>query len=1697
MVVSVFGQKPPTPIASDKYDSFMQLLQNKPFSKLLTGPTYEQPEIGDWQKRIEFEKLKTMDPSTGEIPVDGIEKANEFVKISLKKSKSERKAAGIPNVKWKELGPTNVGGRTRGAMYDPNDSTRSKVWSGGVSGGLWYNENIRDANSNWNKIDDFMENLSISCLAYDPSNLKVFYAGSGEIAGSVISGTGSIWKTEDAGKTWKKLPNKPSNSSYTYRIVVNKAGDVFVATGAGIQLSTDGGNSWITVLSTTPSGVTDLEMASDQIMYASTSGGKIFRSSDATGKQWIDITPSDNTIGARTELGLALSTKGEQQIVYAYSVLNWFKKSSDGGKTWIDITIPKDGSGAHFVGNQGWYDLAITVHPTNSDIVYANGTGMSRTIDGGKTWDAFGYWFIHPDHHGIVFNDKNPNEVLFNCDGGVYYSTDGGKSMIDRPKVDVRNKGYNVTQFYSLAIRNIQNDQSLIGGTQDNGTWKNNTDIAENGLQVGGGDGGYAFIDQDDPDMVIGSYQNGQFYGMDRNGKNFRNFITSNEGSFINPAEYNSVTNVLFANYNSNTKIRRVKVSSTSSFNDFLELDTNLGAAPSALKISSNNILHVGTYGGKVFKITNVDNAVGITKDIGAKRMPTGYINCIEIGADENELLVVYSGYGLSSVWYTNDGGKNWANKDSTNHGLPNIPVKWAVFNPNNRKQVMLATDMGVWSTDDITATNPAWEVSNSGLANVRCDMIKCRASDGFVAVGTHGRGLFTSFAFAPQPSLSKLSVAIPTEKRKVCGGEKFSVPFTASNLVANEDYTVYLSDDKGNFSTEQLIGKGTQSPIVCTIPTLAINISNLASSTNFRVKIVANKSGLISEASENITITIPKSQILGTVNNICAGFSTIIQSTDVKSTYTYQWKRSGVIMPNNNTDKLTVNQAGLYTLDVTDNGCLASSNSININVGSLDSPFISVPQTNTCEGLKIDATSADKPDYTIQWLKDGAIIAGATKRDLEIKTSGKYTLSYQQGTCKSTSSPIVMTIGKNISVNIVSAYRPDEVFCKDATRAIYFNQSTTNDMSFQWQKDGKDIPDATNYLVNATKNGDYSLRLTLGKCVATSSPIRMNFVDTLKASISSEFNITTMCKGGRVTLVSSYQPLYNTSYSWKRNGVTVGSSSYYKFDVTEAGDYSVGIEQGSCKAVSPTIKILIDTTNNLSLKLRSAWAKEACLGQSSNYIELAKSNYYPSDVKYTWNKDGKPINNTNNWYYLASETGNYTVTAQKDGCTGTSDPYVYKVSTILSSPILTIQNNTTYIPVEKAITFCDGQLVQLAARFDLSYNYATFLGTYQWQKDGVNIPNATSDSYQIFEPGNYNLMIKSGSCTANSDIVKVNYTVVPKEITPSISKEICEKTSTILQAVSTDKDLIYQWKKDDAIITNSITNSITVNQEGAYQLVVNRGLCSSISDKVNIKINLFPKPEITTTADLSKLCLGDNLVLTGNKEDGIVYQWKKDSLNIDKANTQMLAVSQSGRYSLVTSRNNCSTTSSSVNVLFNEKPVATISSGSSESTTEKSLKIDLTSIAPWVLKLSDDKEYTTNVSPFTINKSLPDTNVYTIKSVSNRCGTGTGKGSVKFRIAAIDNELTELNEPVLLASSPNPFHENCVIKYGLPKATNVKLILYDNQGREKGILVDEKKVAGWHTQNLTSKSLTVGSYILRLEVNGQVLSQKIMLVTE
>jgi hypothetical protein len=118
---------------------------------------------------------------------------------------------------------------------------------------------------------------------------------------------------------------------------------------------------------------------------------------------------------------------------------------------------------------------------------------------------------------------------------------------------------------------------------------------------------------------------------------------------------------------------------------------------------------------------------------------------CIDFGTDEKTIIVTKSNYNVKSVFYTINGGTKWISKDDSLHGLPNVPIRYAFINPKNTKQVLLATELGVWSMVDITDSTSKWEPNNTILANVRCDMIKYRASDETIALATHGRGTFTT----------------------------------------------------------------------------------------------------------------------------------------------------------------------------------------------------------------------------------------------------------------------------------------------------------------------------------------------------------------------------------------------------------------------------------------------------------------------------------------------------------------------------------------------------------------------------------------------------------------------------------------------------------------------------------------------------------------------------------------------------------------------------------------------------------------------------------------------------------------------------------------------------------------------------------------------------------------------------------------
>ncbi len=795
---------------------------------------------------------RTKDPALDRVPYERRIVAFEYTRKKI------REKAAIANVNWTERGPNNIGGRTRALMFDPNDAANGykKVWAGGASGGLWFNNDITSASSSWQKVNDFWSNMAISCIAYDPSNTQIFYVGTGEgfFNADAVRGAG-IWKTTDGGTTWNQLAStNNANFYYVQKIVVTSAGIVLAATRAdsgtmGIARSTDGGANWV---STSTANNTDLEIAANGDVYRGNTTGQVFKSTNS-GSTWANVLA---VAGGRVELACAPSNSS---VVYAVVgdglaagniAANGFQKTTDAGVTWANITIPTyrnqncTNSATHFTRGQSWYDLILAVHPTNPNIVIAGGIDLHRTLDGGATWTPASYWtgscysYVHADQHAIKFHPTDFNVAIFGHDGGVSYSANVGNSGAT-PVFSSRNTNYNVTQFYAVGSKNTFNSGFFVAGAQDNGSLVMNGFQAKPGREATGGDGAYCFVDQDDPNLVITAYTNNVVYLSTDAGSSFAEIISdANSGEFINPSEYDSQNNVFYS-YKQNSPNRMYRVRNVGTTND---VDANVSVAytgtyVSAIKMSPNtaNTLFFGTDDGTVYRVAGANAGNWVATQIGGGALAAGTVSSIDVGATDGRVLVTISNYGVNSVFETTNAAANgaavWTNKD--NATLPDMPIRWGLYNRDNFNQVLLATEAGIYSTDDLNAANPTWGPSSTGLANVRCDMLKYRAADKVVVVGTHGRGIYTTDVFVTNPYAD-----FETDKIGACVGSA-TINFTDGSLRATSwawdmddngtvDYTTqnptHTYTTAGIYTARLTINGGastkTQDIVVATAPT-------------------------------------------------------------------------------------------------------------------------------------------------------------------------------------------------------------------------------------------------------------------------------------------------------------------------------------------------------------------------------------------------------------------------------------------------------------------------------------------------------------------------------------------------------------------------------------------------------------------------------------------------------------------------------------------------------------------------------------------------------------------------------------------------------------------------------------------------------------------------------------------------------------
>lgn len=753
------------------------------------------------QKAIFQEFLMTRDPSLNFVPAERmIEARKRMEEIDMATARSSN-ASSVNSLNWQERGPNNVGGRTRAILIDKNDATGNTVWAGGVSGGLWETTNFKTS-ATWTKVNDFFDNLVISCIAQDPSNPQNIYFGTGEgwFNFDAVRGLG-IWKFD--GTNWGQLSSTNSSTFYyVEKIVVSSSGNVFAATrNGGIQRSTDGGNSWTTVLSNGVNGgsttrAADIEIASDGNIYCSlgvfTKDG-IYRSSNQ-GTSWTKIYTSAADED-RIELACA---PGNADLIYALihgrnGVDNIAGTSDDDGikkiistsnasavtPTWSTLTTPTwcdAGSASNdFTRNQAWYDLIAAVDPNNSQVIYIGGVDVLKSTDGGVTWSQATQWaggcstlpHIHADIHSIQFFGSSSTQMLIGTDGGIFYTANAGTSFTSK------DLGYNVTQYYGVAVAPGSGSNQMIAGAQDNGSHLFNSPGINTVSTVTGGDGGFCFIDQTNSAVWITSNP-GSVFNLYRSNGTPVGSTTDNNGRFVDPADYDDTLNVLYYGSDVGKYGRLVNAESGAAGFSVKSVAAAMGTRQvSAVKVDPNNTATIwlgcsvpeagGSIAPNLVRVTNANGAAPSAIAFAGPALPlNAYISSIDIeSGNANHMLLTVSNYGVASVWESTDGGVSWNSLDNNGVNLPDMPVRWGRFIPNGYTArtsstaavgggILLATELGVWATTSINGTSTVWKSDNAGLANVRVDQLVLRASDKLVAAATHGRGVFTALLLNP-----------------------------------------------------------------------------------------------------------------------------------------------------------------------------------------------------------------------------------------------------------------------------------------------------------------------------------------------------------------------------------------------------------------------------------------------------------------------------------------------------------------------------------------------------------------------------------------------------------------------------------------------------------------------------------------------------------------------------------------------------------------------------------------------------------------------------------------------------------------------------------------------------------------------------------------------------------------------------------
>ena len=623
-------------------------------------------------------------------------------------------------LKWRCIGPFR-GGRSNcatGIVGDP-----SVYYEGTTGGGVWKTD---DMGITWRNVSDgFFKTGSVGAVAVAESDPNIVYVGMGEhaVRGVMTSGGDGVYKSTDAGKTWKKIGL--DLTQHIARIVINPKDPniVYVAAqGAlysrskerGIYKSVDGGSTWKNVLyvdDKTGCAEISMDMNNPTILYAAMwehgrlpwkiisggTGSGLYKSTDA-GEHWEKMKE-----GLPKEMGkMSIAVcRSNSEKVYALIESDFEKEagglymSENAGKSWSQV------SNDHHLIQRAWYYIELFPDPLNENTLYVMSASAFRSIDGGKTWEDISN--THGDYHNLWINPKNSNNMIISDDGGSAITFNQGKTWSSQ-------NNQPTAQFYRINVDN-EFPYNIYGGQQDNSSVKiasrepGGGGIGNNSWNYSaGGESAFLAFDPDDPQFVLGGSYQGTIEVLNTKAKAGTNIMAA-------PIQYlTRDAKDMKYRYNWNAPIIWSK------------------HEPKVFYHGSQYLLRTDDM-GKTWKEVSPDLTRNEKEKQGKPGVPytneavgaENYGTLAYIIESPHEKGVIYTGSDDGYVYLTKDNGAHWENV--TPAGLQECLINAIEISPFDKATAYIATTRykfndhtpGLYKTTDYGKT---WTKINNGIPN-------------------------------------------------------------------------------------------------------------------------------------------------------------------------------------------------------------------------------------------------------------------------------------------------------------------------------------------------------------------------------------------------------------------------------------------------------------------------------------------------------------------------------------------------------------------------------------------------------------------------------------------------------------------------------------------------------------------------------------------------------------------------------------------------------------------------------------------------------------------------------------------------------------------------------------------------------------------------------------------------------------------